>query len=66
VGALVSGIYFCRQSANVKDLKFSYACQYKAAAVPPYDSTDYKQIKDKYMPIDPEALRLAATSTGSI
>ncbi len=56
-GALgVTGYIFFNNLHTYQDLKFSYAAKYKAS-VPPYDSIDYKQIKDKYMPIDPEALK---------
>jgi hypothetical protein len=56
-GALgVTGYIFFNNLHTYEDLKFSYAAKYKAS-VPPYDSIDYKQIKDKYMPIDPEALK---------
>jgi hypothetical protein len=56
-GALgVTGYIFFNNLYTYQDLKFSYAAKYKAS-VPPYDSTDYKKIKDKYMPIDQEALR---------
>ncbi len=56
-GALgVTGAIFVNNLHTYEDLKFSYAAKYKAS-VPPYDSTDYKQIKPQYMPIDPEALR---------
>jgi uncharacterized protein DUF5683 len=56
-GALgVTGYIFFNNLYTYQDLKFSYAAKYKAS-VPPYDSTDYFKIKDKYMPIDQEALR---------
>ena len=57
-GALgVTGYIFFINLHTYQDLKFSYAAKYKAS-VPPYDSIDYKQIKDRYMPIDQEALRV--------
>ena len=56
-GALgVTGYIFFHNLYTYKDLKFSYAAKYEAS-VPPYDSTNYKQIKPQYLPIDPEALR---------
>jgi len=56
-GALgVTGYIFFNNLYTYQDLKFSYAAKYKAS-IPPYDSTDYFKIKDKYMPIDQEALR---------
>jgi hypothetical protein len=57
-GALgVTAYIFVDNLHTYKDLKFSYAAKYKAS-VPPYDSTDYFNIKDRYMPIDQEALRV--------
>jgi hypothetical protein len=56
-GALgVTGYIFFNNLYTYQDLKFSYAAKYEAS-VPPYDSTNYKKIKDKYIPIDQEALR---------
>jgi len=56
-GALgVTGYIFFNNLYTYKDLKFSYAAKYEAS-VPPYDSTNYKQIKPQYLPIDQEALR---------
>ena len=67
-GALgVTGAIFVNNLHTYEDLKFSYAAKYKAA-LPPYDSTkpylgpyqdstDYKKMKSKYVPIDPEALK---------
>src|SRR6476620_5588572 len=57
-GALgLTGYIFFNNLHTYQDLKFSYAAKYKAS-VPPYDSTDYNQIKSKYQPIDQEALRV--------
>ena len=57
-GALgLTGYIFFNNLHTYQDLKFSYAAKYKAS-VPPYDSTDYNQIKSKYKPIDQEALRV--------
>ena len=56
-GALgVTGVIFVNNLHTYEDLKFSYAAKYEAS-VPPYDSTNYKQIKPQYKPIDPEALK---------
>jgi len=56
-GALgVTGYIFFNNLYTYKDLKFSYAAKYEAS-VPPYDSTNYNQIKPQYLPIDQEALR---------
>ena len=56
-GALgVTGYIFFNNLYTYKDLKFAYAAKYEASQ-PPYDSTDYKQIKPQYVPIDPEALK---------
>src|SRR6476620_668484 len=56
-GALgVTGYIFFNNLHTYQDLKFSYAAKYEAS-VPPYDSTNYKQIKPQYMPVDPDALR---------
>jgi len=69
-GALgVTGVIFVNNLNTYKDLKFAYTAKYEAA-LPPYDpinnptypgpyrdSTNYKQIKPQYVPIDPEALR---------
>src|SRR4030095_5897678 len=56
-GALgVTGYIFFNNLYTYQDLKFSYAAKYKAS-VPPYDSTDYFNIKDQYAPISPESLR---------
>src|SRR6476661_8242003 len=67
-GALgVTAVIFVNNLHTYEDLKFSYAAKYKAA-LPPYDSTkpylgpyqdstDYKKMKSKYVPIDPEALK---------
>jgi hypothetical protein len=68
-GALgVTGYIFFNNLDTYKDLKFSYAAKYKASlkpydsthpSPPPYqDSTDYFKIKDRYLPIDQEALRV--------
>src|SRR5678815_4305319 len=49
-GALgVTGYIFFNNLYTYQDLKFSYAAKYEAS-VPPYDSTNYKQIKPQYMP----------------
>src|SRR4029078_10840215 len=68
-GALgVTGYIFFNNLYTYKDLKFSYAAKYESS-LPPYepnstypgpyrDSTNYKQIKDRYLPIDQEALRV--------
>jgi len=70
-GALgVTAYIFVDNLHTYQDLKFSYAAKYKAS-LPPYDpinnptypgpyqdSTDYKQIKSRYLPIDQEALRV--------
>ena len=56
-GALgVTAVIFVNNLHTYEDLKFSYAAKYEAS-VPPYDSTNYKQIKPQYKPIDPEALK---------
>jgi len=56
-GALgITGYIFFNNLHTYQDLKFSYAAKYEAS-VPPYDSTNYKQIKPQYMPVDPDALR---------
>jgi len=68
-GALgVTGYIFFNNLSTYKDLKFSYAAKYKAS-LPAYDptspylgpykdSTDYKQIKSRYLPIDQDALKV--------
>jgi hypothetical protein len=68
-GALgITGAIFVNNLHTYQDLKFSYAAKYEAS-LPPYDpnstypgpyqdSTDYKQIKSRYKPIDQEALRV--------
>jgi hypothetical protein len=56
-GALgVTGYIFFNNLHTYEDLKFSYAAKYEAS-VYPYDSTNYKQIKPQYKPIDQEALK---------
>ena len=52
----VTAVIFVDNLNQYKDLKFSYAAKYKAS-VPPYDSTDYHNLKPQYVPISPESLR---------
>ena len=52
----VTAVIFVDNLNTYKDLKFSYAAKYKAS-VPPYDSTDYHNLKPQYVPISPESLR---------
>jgi Family of unknown function (DUF5683) len=52
----ITAYIFVDNLHTYQDLKFSYAAKYKAS-IPPYDSTDYFNIKPQYKPISPESLR---------
>jgi hypothetical protein len=52
----ITASVFITNLHTYQDLKFSYAAKYKAS-VPPYDSTDFFNIKPEYAPISPESLR---------
>lgn len=63
----ITGYIFVNNIKTYKDLKFSYAAKYKASLPkfdsthplpgPFQDSTDYRKIKEKYLPLGLESLR---------
>lgn len=52
----ITGYLFVYNLQTYKDLKFAYEAKYKAS-VPPYDSSDYHNIKEEYLPLSMEALQ---------
>ena len=52
----VTGYLFVYNLQTYKDLRFAYEAKYKAS-VPPYDSSDYHNIKEEYKPLSLEALQ---------
>ena len=57
-GALgTTGAIFFYNLNTYRDLRFAYKAKYQAS-IAPYDSTNYKNIKPQYLPIDMNSLRI--------
>jgi len=52
----ITGYLFVDNLKTYKDLRFAYEAKYKAS-VPPYDSSDYFNIKEEYLPLSLDALQ---------
>ena len=58
-GLGVTGYVFIDNIKTYKEYKFAYAARIKAQTGPPYDSTDYRKLKDIYKVLSPGSIRTA-------